>query len=26
MPGHSLTVYPNNGSVANASMGTEGLR
>lgn len=26
MPGHSLSVYPNNGSVANASMGTEGLR
>ena len=26
MPGHSLTVYPSNGSVANASMGTEGLR
>ncbi len=26
MPGHSLTVYPNNGSVANASMGAEGLR
>jgi membrane-bound lytic murein transglycosylase D len=26
MPGHSLTVYPDNGSVANASMGKEGLR
>ncbi|MBI3344826.1 MAG: transglycosylase SLT domain-containing protein [Gammaproteobacteria bacterium] len=26
MPGHSLTVYPDSGSVANASMGREGLR